>query len=74
MIPAAPIQIECPHCQQQALKESLVSGNTLGSVSWTDGKREAPMLPEFPILTFCDRCKQPKKPPLPTSFPGPSLK
>ncbi|MFC2124602.1 hypothetical protein ACFLU5_07300 [Bacteroidota bacterium] len=58
MIPDTPTIIECPHCQHQALKESLISGNTLEAVYWTDGKREAPMLPEFPSLTFCDGCKK----------------
>ncbi len=59
MIPDIPVIIECPHCQHQALKEILISGNTARAVHWTDGKHEAPRLPEMPRLTFCDACKQP---------------
>lgn len=34
-----------------------MSGNTFGAVSWTDGKREAPMLPETPWLVRCPHCR-----------------
>jgi hypothetical protein len=35
-----------------------VSGNTFGATFWTDGKREAPMLPETPWLAKCPHCGQ----------------
>jgi len=33
-----------------------MSGNTFGAVYWSDGKRESPMLPEYPAATTCRRC------------------
>jgi len=35
-----------------------MSGNTLGAKIWTDGKQEAPMLPEGIVLSFCNNCNQ----------------
>lgn len=33
-----------------------MSGNTIGAKFWTDGKMEAPMLPEIPRITKCEKC------------------
>ena len=49
-MPAPPTIIECPHCNDKALKAGILSGNTFGAVSWSDGKMVAPMLPDFPTL------------------------
>jgi len=35
-----------------------MSGNTIGASFWTDGKCEAPMLPETPWLVKCPTCGQ----------------
>ncbi|MBR6021063.1 MAG: hypothetical protein IK066_01440 [Kiritimatiellae bacterium] len=35
---------------------SLVSGNTCGSVLWSDNKRISPMLPEISAVQKCPRC------------------
>ena len=34
-----PIVLECPHCKTHFVQEETVSGNTIGSVLYTDGKK-----------------------------------
>jgi len=34
-----------------------MSGNTFGATFWTDGKRDAPMLPDLPEFVKCPHCK-----------------
>ncbi len=48
--------IECPKCTALLKKASLASGNTFGAQEYSDGKFEAPMLREFPVITICDKC------------------
>ena len=47
----------CPHCKAHVVQEDTVSGNTIGAVYYTDGKREARMLPDHPLLAKCPACK-----------------
>ena len=47
---------ECPHCKAHVVQEETVSGNTIGATYWTDGKREAKMLPDHPWLAKCPAC------------------
>ena len=47
----------CPHCKGHVVEEATVSGNTIGAVYYTDGKREARMLPNHPLLAKCPACK-----------------
>ena len=47
---------KCPNCGNLLTNESLMSGNTFGAKIFSDGKRVAPMLPEFPDLTKCRKC------------------
>ncbi len=56
MIPGPDHIYKCPHCGAKFLRGSLVSGNTFGAKLFSDGKRIAPMLPDFPVLTKCERC------------------
>jgi hypothetical protein len=58
MIPGPPIIISCPQCGQYAKKRTLISGNTFGAKLWSDGKKIAPMLPDFPNLVVCSKCDQ----------------
>ena len=58
MIPGPDKVIACPHCGCLARKHTLISGNTFGAILWSDGKREAPMLPEFPAAAKCRGCKR----------------
>jgi hypothetical protein len=46
----------CPHCEARHLLPTLNSGNTFGATFWTDGHRDAPMLPQQPPLTRCHGC------------------
>jgi len=54
-IPALTIR-ECPHCKVHVVQEDTLSGNTIGATYWTDGKREAKMLPNHPWLVKCPIC------------------
>ena len=47
---------ECPACQKPVEQLVLNSGNTFGTVQWSDGFLDAPMLPEFPRLGRCPHC------------------
>jgi uncharacterized protein YbaR (Trm112 family) len=47
----------CPHCKAHVVQEDTLSGNTIGAVFYTDGKREARMLPDHPLLAKCPACK-----------------
>lgn len=58
MIPG-PIDIyKCPNCSNLLSKRSLISGNTIGSKIYSDLKIIAPMLPEFPSITKCEKCQK----------------
>ena len=48
---------ECPHCKAHIVQEETVSGNTIGAKFYTDGKREAKMLPDHPALVKCPACQ-----------------
>lgn len=56
MIPGPLYIYKCPKCSKLIERKTLESGNTFGSRMFSDGKRIAPMLPEFPNLTKCMRC------------------
>ncbi len=56
MIPGSNYVYKCPNCGNLLTKGSLMSGNTFGAKIFSDGKRVAPMLPEFPNLTKCKKC------------------
>lgn len=56
MIPGKNKIIECPSCKGNSKYRILISGNTIGATYWTDGKREAPMLPRNPPVVKCIHC------------------
>ncbi|MGI6521422.1 MAG: hypothetical protein ACOX2D_09890 [Fermentimonas sp.] len=56
MLPGPNYVYKCPNCGNLLRKGSLMSGNTFGAEIFSDGKRIAPMLPEFPELTKCKKC------------------
>lgn len=58
MISGPTIIISCPHCGHYAKRDTIISGNTFGAEFWSDGKRIAPMLPDFPSLVLCRKCDQ----------------
>ena len=47
---------ECPQCKANVVQEDTLSGNTIGAKYYTDGKREAKMLPDHPALVKCPMC------------------
>lgn len=56
MLPGPTSLRKCSHCDSLIPERSLMSGNTFGAVYWTDGKRDAPMLPDEPVLVKCGGC------------------
>lgn len=58
MVPGKDKIIECPHCEHKFRQKTIMSGNNIGAKIWTDGRQEAPMMPEAIVLSYCDNCKQ----------------
>ena len=56
MIPGPDQIIACPYCQGLEAHFTLVSGNTFGMRTWTDGRHIAPMLPALPPVARCHHC------------------
>lgn len=56
-IPGLPVIRECPKCKALIEEPTWESGNTFGARFWTDGKCEAPMLPDYPSFVKCKDCK-----------------
>ncbi|MFO7815126.1 MAG: hypothetical protein R6V14_05255 [Halanaerobiales bacterium] len=56
MLPGLDIIIRCPYCDNKLKQETLKWGNTINAKYWTDGKREAPMLPDGIVVTICKKC------------------
>lgn len=56
MTPGPTIIRKCSACGKLIGEHTIGSGNTFGAKFWTDGKREAPMLPDQPWLVKCPHC------------------
>ena len=56
MIPGPTLIIACPECDFLMQKDTIKSGNTLGTRYWSNGKVAAPMLPDYPAITSCGGC------------------
>jgi hypothetical protein len=56
MQPGPNVYRSCSLCGKPVIEETLWTGNTLEARYWTDGKMDAPMLPEFPLLAKCPHC------------------
>lgn len=59
MTPGPTITRKCTNCLKSILQHTTKSGNTFGATFWSDGKREAPMLPDRPWLVMCPHCHAP---------------
>jgi hypothetical protein len=59
MQPGPTLIKKCPHCLTLIKQDTTGSGNTFGATYWTDGKIEAPMLPEHFELVLCSHCEEP---------------
>ena len=49
---------KCSTCGQLIEEWTIMSGNEIGAVYWTDGEYFAMMLPDLPKLVKCPRCKE----------------
>ncbi|MCL1824432.1 MAG: hypothetical protein FWG26_00550 [Betaproteobacteria bacterium] len=58
MMPGPDQIIACPYCAAQAKYKTLISGNTIGARTWSDGKQIAPMLPRPPAVVKCHHCER----------------
>jgi hypothetical protein len=58
MLPGPNVIRQCNHCQKPFTEPTLMSGNTFGATFWTDGKQEAPMLPDMPWLVKCPHLRR----------------
>jgi len=56
MLPDSDLIIACPHCEAPARLFQVVSGNSFGAITWTDGWMDAPMLPRPPRIARCPAC------------------
>ena len=56
MTPGPNELVKCPACGDYQQRRTLRSGNTVGATFYSDGKRVAPMLPEFPYFIKCPKC------------------
>lgn len=56
MLPGPILIYECPNCKNRIFNKSLLSGNTFGSIRYSDGYLRASMLPEYPSITKCKKC------------------
>ena len=48
---------KCPECEHLISVPTLMSGNTFGGKSYSDGKMIAPMMPSYPDISKCPKCK-----------------
>lgn len=56
MIPGPTIYRACALCGNHFLEDTVTSGNTFDACIWTDGKMDAPSLPDRPWLVKCPHC------------------
>lgn len=56
MIPGHAKLVECPYCGAKKELMTIVSGNTIDAVYWSDNKKEAPMLPRVSPVQKCPEC------------------
>ena len=57
MVPGKTIIRACPECGRYIKQVTVEYGSMRGARFWTDGKTDAPMLPEQPWLVKCPACK-----------------
>jgi len=56
MLPGPTSIKKCSECSNLIEQPTITSGNTFGARFWTDGKMDAPMLPDEPRLVKCPHC------------------
>lgn len=58
MRPSKPNILKCPHCGGLCRVRSIMSGNTIRAILWSDGKVDYPMLPPISKVLRCPVCKK----------------
>src|SRR5512137_2322750 len=56
MLPGPTNIRRCSFCGNPIAENTVRSWNTFGARGWTDGKMEAPMRPDKPLLARCPHC------------------
>lgn len=56
MIPGPPIIYKCPFCGARKELMSVLSGNMINAICWSDNKVELPMLPQLSFVQRCPQC------------------
>lgn len=56
MLPGPTYIRQCSICGKHISQDTIYSGNNCGATYWTDGKEDAPMLPDQPWLVKCLHC------------------
>lgn len=56
MMPGPTMIRECAACGKRIAQYTTLTGNTFGARFWTDGKMDAPQLPDHPSLVKCQHC------------------
>lgn len=56
MNPGPPLLEKCPNCGQDKELMSLISGNTFGTILWSDYYQYSPMLPSLSPVQKCPHC------------------
>ncbi len=56
MMPGPELLIACPACDVLAKVFSPGMGDSYGAIIWSDGFRDAPMMPRPPRITRCHHC------------------
>ena len=56
MVINPPEIIRCPACKYEQLRLTLLSGNTIGAIYYSDGNMDAPMLPRYLVFVRCPKC------------------
>ena len=52
-----PIQVyKCPNCGNKVMNGTIASGNTFGSILYSDGKNVSPNFPDSPDIAKCSKC------------------
>lgn len=49
---------KCNRCDGLMRQRTIASGNNFGARYWTDGKVDAPMLPDTPLVVVCPHCQK----------------
>ena len=53
MTPGPTMILQCPDSAAVVVRSTLMSGNTIGGIRWSDGEASYPMMPASPEITRC---------------------